>query len=359
MTQAGNRFLLGFSLIFALLFFMGCSKDDKPTDSGNGAPTGPSAELSAALSSINQDYFQANSATFNSMEALHFYVISAINTTLEVVASNNAVAMTGCLGNLEAGMTYTFDGQAYVLSAISGAPADGARLLLYEADSLGNLNLEVQIGYLEIVCADAPFSLSLKVVTGSVEILELTFSGSPGYYTSYGILRTPEGSGFFDFNIQLDGYEYEKGASLNIEAPGLIIGYGTRKYYDYNDPSIHDSTYIGMGIIKQDIGGNRQIQWEVLGGIYTTPGGTITNGNLIISDQYGVGTFVGCFSGTVVAPTIQAADQAGCVQFFGDYPVGTMTQSAIADNTAAFIALSSVYETLMSFVEIGLFNVEF
>lgn len=337
-------------LLVALLagLSIGCGDDDKTAAGpGNGGSGGVDAQFISELNGLQQDYFDANAVAFVSLEYLGPFIASAFN---KVGSEKSEPA--ACFGTLVPGTTYIFNGSAYESSVIPGAPVDGVRFLMYQIVN-GSPDLNNDIGYLELRCTESPsFSVIATLSVNGSNVFQFTVTGDVSSFTMSGYVFSPVvSSPFLSVLYVYYDYGYEDGNNLEFTFPGFYAGYGV---INYKTEGVVDSIYTGAAVISSDVSNEFLTLWETILGIRTDPVGTISVGNGLFTDEWGVSRLVACFSGNIANPTITSAAATQCEDIMGEYEVGGLTDAQINNLKAGFLLLRTLHLTFSEIFQAAL-----
>jgi len=135
-------------LSLILLFSISCSKDDnKVTDPGsNGNSNNVTGQMTSFINSIDQDYFQSNAKTINSLEYFIPIIEGVVKSNGIVKSVTPKTAVEGCFAGLQMGATYAFNGNTYAPDGTTEAQPNEVRFRLYFVDSSGYMHTDIPIG---------------------------------------------------------------------------------------------------------------------------------------------------------------------------------------------------------------------
>lgn len=327
-------------------FATSCKESNSGTGLGNGNGNGTPSEISQAAGSINgvvATFFVPNEANFAALDLISQSFGAAFAPPAAGARLEQPLRAVQPSCFQAPGTTYEFDpeGDTYVASMRTGAPADGVRFIVYELDTGGHPVVPlVETGYVDLVCTSetlGTYALSLDLVIGGVTVFSISTPAATISPTSASAefsvtLRNPSGT------QQLSG-----GASVLRDASSETLGLSVDVQTDLVAVFEITSNASGDGNVHSSIVGGAEdvdffidlhVDFDEMGNLV----GTITFDDLTTFN------LIACVSGTTDAALISDATTGGCT-FEGAVPVSLSAADLFAI-TAAFQGLGDAHDTL-------------
>jgi hypothetical protein len=276
----------------------GCGGDSGPTVPFN--PAGASADMQAVGETFDSPTF----ASFSSLSVLFDPALggaplvsssasamdirgsrdvraAAVRTAdrigrmLPRTANGNFSASSAAIPPEVAGKTFVYSGGVYVVSSLTGAPANGVRFLLYAVDPVTGMPVEplVQTGYVDI--RDLSFGTTsrarIQVVSGNITYLDytvtVTATSTSGVVTVAGLVtnNTTEATFNLRSTLTIDG-----GLSLDysLDVPQRDLSIDLTLNASGTTP---ETSSISLTLEMRGQNG-----WVRMTGSFTSTGGTLT-----------------------------------------------------------------------------------
>jgi hypothetical protein len=346
-------------LALALSVVAGC--EDK--SNGTGPVTeGDFAAAAAAMEGVVDDYFTANEPAYRSIHFFGQRLAAALGGGVPAASgpASSAALLQSCLSPDVAGTTFDWDeGQGtYIPTAQTGAPADGARFLLYEVSGGTVVTPLNQIGYLDLDCPMTlpTVNLSLEVNIDGVQVLGMyatgNFNPSTYYYqlTVNVDLATPDGSAQFGIpalgvNGRLGGYH---GSGYTMQVVSDVYAGFTR--YD------RTAEMEGFEVYTTLWKGLSTVEWDLNATLVGTSSSSIAGPAIfmfpIIDGHGGSIEIIACMSGSYVNMSVSSPTQACAEQELPLYQ--DMSNSELQAIERGYDALRFILDSLDGIVQIGL-----
>lgn len=367
-------------VIGIVLMSLSCGSDDDgggPSGPGGGSTTNPLAAGFGAVADAHALVVEANAATYASMTTFGPAILQSLLSPPPL--RQRTVAQESCLPASMQNTVFAYDtdqGQ-YVPTAMTGAPPDGARYVLYEVDSEGApVEPLVEAGYFDVACDAAADTVAASVTNASevnifgVQLIVLFASGSDFIITtSPGELSSPNGDFTLDvlFTAQSNLPVYEMGTSLSVlgldeMAAGLE---GFRAGTGLWDATLTD----GMPAPPYSafsVGGSQftaSINWGASTTTSVMPDSTLRNINqgefapLEYEDYtHTTNGVLACFSGNYLVPTVEASNTNegfGCATGVIERQI-VLSATDLAAIQAGSAALADMLESMSRVLSVAL-----
>jgi hypothetical protein len=341
-------------LALALGFTASCGDD------GNG--TGPVVEgdfgvMATALEGVMEDYFTDNQPALRSIDYFADMIAAALGAApLAAGPMSSGALLQSCLSPDVAGTTFDYDaGQGgYVPTTEPGAPADGARFLLYEVSSGGTLvSPPNQFGYLDFDCPMVlpTVNLSIEVTVDGVQVIAMYATGTLypttlDYQLSINVdLQTPDGSS--QFSIPLLGVFGRLGTR---HSAGYTIQLGSDVYVSFSRHDYTQSVEGTFDVFFQAYEGYPDVEWEATAELIGTSSSSIS-GPVIFMFPTGSLEAVACLSGSYMSISASRPTQQCAGTEFDLYQ--DLSNSELDAIERAYAALRSMLDTMDDFVQVG------
>lgn len=346
-------------LALALSLFAGCDEKSNGTGPVAGGDFGAAA---AALEGVVDDYFTANEPAYRSIDFFGQRIANALGGAPAALGpASSAALLQSCLSPDVTGTTFEWvtAQSAYFPTSLTGAPADGARFLLYEVSSGGTLVTPLnQIGHLDLDCPMTlpTVNLSVEVTIDGVQVLAMYATGSLSltnfiYQVSVNVdLATPDGGSHFSipalgFNGRLGGYH---GAGYTIQVASDVYA-GFARWDRTQD--VEGTFEVYLTLWK----GLSTIEWDLNASLTGTSSSSIGGPAIfmfpIIDGHGGSIEIIACMSGSYVNMSVSSPSQACAEEGYELYQ--DMSNSELQAMERGYDALRTILDTLDEIVQTG------
>jgi hypothetical protein len=348
-------------LALALSLFAGCDEKSNGTGPVAGGDFGAAA---AALEGVVDDYFTANEPAYRSIDFFGQRIANALGGAPAALGpASSAALLQSCLSPDVTGTTFEWvtAQSAYFPTSLTGAPADGARFLLYEVSSGGTLVTPLnQIGHLDLDCPMTlpDVNLNLKVMIDGVQVLHM--------FTSPGSFLNPS-SLVYQLTIGVDLRTPDGSSQFSIPALGVLGTLGSQRIAGFTVPVVSDvfagfnrtddlttGTFTVLATLYKGFP-TSTLEWELTVDLAGTSSGSIAGPAIfmfpIVDGHGGEIEVVACVSGTYENPVVSRPSQQCAVELLELNQ--DLSDSELQAIGRGYTALRTMLDRLDGIVQIG------